>query len=52
MRNSSSASIWPVEIIPEVKKSQIEMHLTGRNNPCGAKEQDRDVDQFKFAAAD
>ena len=49
MRISSSASIWPVEIIPEEQKSQIEMHLTGRNNPCGAKKQDRDVDQFKFA---
>ena len=25
------------------QKSKIEMHLAGRNNPCGAKEQDRDA---------
>ena len=43
MRNSSSTSIWQVEIIPVEQKSKIEMHLTGRNNPCGAKELDRDV---------
>ena len=43
MRISSSASIWPVEIIPVEQKSQIEMHLTRRNNPCGTKEQDRDA---------
>ena len=24
------------------QKSKIEMHPGGRNNPCGAKEQDRD----------
>ncbi len=43
MRNSSSTSIWQVEIIPVEQKSKIEMHLTGRNNPCGTKELDRDV---------
>ena len=31
------------EIIPVEQKSQIEMHLTGRNNPCGTKKQDRDA---------
>ena len=31
------------EIIPVEQKSKIEMHLTGRNNPCGAKEHDRDA---------
>ena len=31
------------EIIPAVQKSQIEMHSAGRNNPCGAKEPDRDA---------
>ena len=25
------------------QKSTIEMHLVGRNNPCGTKEQDRDA---------
>ena len=24
------------------EKSKLEMHLTGGNNPCGAKEEDRD----------
>ena len=24
------------------------MHPAGRNNPCGAKEQERDADQFQF----
>ena len=43
MRNSGSTSIWQVEIIPVEQKSQIEMHLTGQNNPCGTKEQDRDA---------
>ena len=43
MRNSCSTSIWPAEIISVERKSKIEMHLTGRNNPCGAKELDRDV---------
>ena len=31
------------EIIPVEQKSQIEMHPVGGNNPCGAKEQDRDA---------
>ena len=31
------------EIIPVVKKSRIEMHLAGRNNPCGEKEESRDA---------
>ena len=31
------------EIIPMEQKSQIEMHPVGRNNPCGAKESDRDA---------
>ena len=35
--------IRAVEIIPAAQKSQIEMHSTGRNNPCGAKESDRDA---------
>ena len=26
------------------QKSKIEMHPAGRNNPCGAKEQDKDAD--------
>ena len=43
MRNSGSTSIWQVEIIPVEQKSLIEMHSVGRNNPCGAKEQDRDA---------
>ena len=43
MRNSSSTSIWQVEIIPVEQKSLIEMHSVGRNNPCGAKELDRDA---------
>ena len=30
------------EIIPVVKKRKAGMHLTGGNNPCGAKERDRD----------
>ena len=25
------------------QKSEIEMNLVGRNNPCGAKEEDRDA---------
>ena len=25
------------------EKSKLEMHLTGGNHPCGAKEQDRDA---------
>ena len=25
------------------QKSKIEMHLAGRNNPCGTKEEDRDA---------
>ena len=25
------------------QKSKIEMHLTGENNPCGVKEEDRDA---------
>jgi len=32
-----------VEIIPVEEKSRIEMHLTGRNNPCGTKERARDA---------
>ena len=32
-----------MEIIPVEKKSEIEMHLTGGNNPCGEKEEDRDA---------
>ena len=43
MRNSGSTSIWQVEIIPVKQKSQIGMHPAGRNNLCGAKEQDRDA---------
>ena len=43
MRNSGSISIWLVEIIPVEQKSQIEMHPVGGNNPCGAKEPDRDA---------
>ena len=43
MRISSSALIWPGEIIPVEQKSKIEMHPAGRNNPCGAKEPDRDA---------
>ena len=35
--------IRSVEIIPAVQKSQIEMHSAGRNNPCSAKEPDRDA---------
>ena len=35
--------IRAVEIIPAAQKSQIEMHPAGRNNPCGAKESDRDA---------
>ena len=35
--------IRSVEIIPEAQKSQTEMHSVGRNNPCGAKESDRDA---------
>ena len=31
------------EIIPVVKKSGGGMHLASGNNPCGAKEQDRDA---------
>ena len=31
------------EIIPVVKKCRIGMHPVGGNNPCGAKEQDRDA---------
>lgn len=50
MRNSGSTSIWQVEIIPVEQKSQIEMQLTGRNNPCSTEKQDRDADQFRFAA--
>ena len=34
--------------IPVVKKKKLEMHPAGRNNPCGAKEQERDADQFRF----
>ena len=35
--------IRAVEIIPAAQKSQTEMHSAGRNNPCGAKESDRDA---------
>ena len=35
--------IRPAEIIPAAQKNQIEMHSAGRNNPCGAKEPDRDA---------
>ena len=35
--------IRSVEIIPVEQKSKIEMHLTGRNNPCGEKEEARDA---------
>ena len=31
------------KIIPVEQKSNIEMHLAGGNNPCGAKEQARDA---------
>ena len=37
------------EIIPVEQKSKLEMNPAGGNNPCGAKEQERDADQFKFA---
>ena len=35
--------IRAAEIIPAAQKSQTEMHSAGRNNPCGAKESDRDA---------
>ena len=35
--------IRAVEIIPVEQKSPIEMHSAWRNNPCGAKESDRDA---------
>ena len=31
------------KVIPVVKKSLIEMHPVGRNNPCGTKELDGDA---------
>ena len=40
--NFRDASDW-VEIIPVEQKSKLEMHLTGRNNPCGTEKQDRDA---------
>ncbi|MDD7253627.1 MAG: hypothetical protein PUI44_07000 [Firmicutes bacterium] len=35
--------IRPAEIIPVEEKRKIEMHSAGGNNPCAAKEQDRDA---------
>ncbi len=38
-----------MEIIPVEQKSKLEMHPAGRNNPCGAKEQDKDADNSSLA---
>jgi len=35
-----------VEIIPAEQKSKLGMKLAGGNNPCGAKEQDRDASDW------
>ena len=37
-----------MEIIPVEENSKLEMHLTGRNNPCETEKQERDADQFQF----